>query len=344
MLFNHSSTTIDHQQQAIWRQAALSTDQADPFCCTPEWQLSFHQAFCPEQPLLLSCANQSILAFAEHSSAEETTILAPIEAHWLFGSPLLGPYAVELLAEQLAGLEKHYKTTFPKIVISGIRPGSNLPQQLFKVLGNYFDFYLHSSGVQGAASLHHGLDGFLSRRSANHRRKLKKQTRKAKERDIYFERICPTSADQASQIYARMIAVELKSWKGIGKCGMAEPPAREFYHVLLQQLAKKGSGHVIFARHEEMDIGFIFGGLAGQIYRGQQFSYDQAWQEYSIGNLLQVEEVKWLCQQGARRYDLGPVSGPKMAYKKHWAELNFTMENWLLIRKCDYQPNSVRVK
>jgi CelD/BcsL family acetyltransferase involved in cellulose biosynthesis len=130
-----------------------------------------------------------------------------------------------------------------------------------------------------------------------------------------------------------MIKVELASWKGFGKCGMAEPGSKEFYDFMIKRLSMTRSGRVIFAQHEGKDIGFIFGGLAGRIYRGQQFSYDDKWKDYSIGNLMQLEKINWLCEEGIKRYDMGPVSGPKMGYKTHWTEKRSEIQAWLFVRR-----------
>lgn len=129
-----------------------------------------------------------------------------------------------------------------------------------------------------------------------------------------------------------MLAVEKQSWKGIGHCGMAEPPSSRFYSILLAALARTGDARVIFARHEDQDIGFIFGGMAGNIYRGQQFSFADSWRSFSIGNLLQQEKIRWLCEDGALRYDMGPISGPRMGYKSHWTESTVTLHTLLLRR------------
>ena len=117
-----------------------------------------------------------------------------------------------------------------------------------------------------------------------------------------------------------MLAVEHASWKGISECGMAESPSREFYGLLLQRLAQSGSGRVILARRDQRDIGFIFGGMCGPIYRGQQFSYAEDWAHASLGNVLQYEQVRWLAEEGAERYDMGP----QMPYKRHWTEIEQT--------------------
>jgi len=114
---------------------------------------------------------------------------------------------------------------------------------------------------------------------------------------------------------------------------MAEPPAKEFYAVLLRRLSGLCGSRVIMASHEGKDIGFIFGGMAGTIYRGQQFSYDAQWKKYSLGNVLQQEKIRWLCEEGTTRYDMGPIVGPRMEYKHHWAEMQIASQAWLLIRK-----------
>ena len=90
-----------------------------------------------------------------------------------------------------------------------------------------------------------------------------------------------------------------------------------------------GGARVIIARHSERDIGFIFGGVTNGIYRGQQFSFADAWRKASIGNLLQLEQIRWLCEEGATRYDMGPM----MDYKRHWTEQRFRIEARFMIPK-----------
>ena len=329
-LYSQNSLPDHH---IVWEKKAISTKQADPFCSTPAWQMAFHDAFSPARRLLIESSSNSLIAFAEYIASPEEVFLTPVEVNWCFGCPLLGKEAVYLLEETLSKIKKRYTQTPSKILISGIRPGGVLAHRLIQSFAPRFDIYLYSSSIQGSASLKDGMDGFLSRRSGNHRKKLKKQTRRASEMDIKFERVSPTSNSEAEATYSRIIQVELASWKGIGKCGMAEPGSKEFYNSMLKRLSMSGDGRVIFARHEDKDIGFIFGGLAGKIYRGQQFSYDEKWKDYSIGNLMQVEKIKWLCEEGIKRYDMGPVSGPKMEYKTHWTEKQAHIQTWLFIQR-----------
>ena len=209
-------------------------------------------------------------------------------------------------------------------------PGSRRARELYACCESLFTIYLAGECIQAGASLEGGLDGFLSRRSANLRSKWRKSFRRAADRGVTFERSCPTDTAGADAVYARMLAVEQRSWKGVGHCGMTESPAREFYADMIRRLAAQGTARVMFARHEGQDIGFMFGGMLGPCYRGQQFSYDAAWKDLSIGNLLQVEQIRWLCEEGAVRYDMGTASGEPMAYKLHWTEAHPTSQTWFL--------------
>jgi CelD/BcsL family acetyltransferase involved in cellulose biosynthesis len=82
-------------------------------------------------------------------------------------------------------------------------------------------------------------------------------------------------------------------------------------------MCRNGISRAVFAQHEGRDIGFVMGGVDGVHYRGQQFSYLEEWAQFSVGNLLQWEQIQWLCAEGIARYDMGSV----LEYKTHWAEI-----------------------
>jgi CelD/BcsL family acetyltransferase involved in cellulose biosynthesis len=87
------------------------------------------------------------------------------------------------------------------------------------------------------------------------------------------------------------------------------------------------------ARYNEKDIGYIFGGLIGDIYRGLQFSYDNQWKDLSIGNLMQYEKIKWLCEEKIIRYDMGSLLGEAMGYKASWTEERIPFQCWKFKKK-----------
>jgi CelD/BcsL family acetyltransferase involved in cellulose biosynthesis len=123
-----------------------------------------------------------------------------------------------------------------------------------------------------------------------------------------------------------MLAVERTSWKGLEDNGITDPQSTRFYRALSRRLTVAAAGRVVFACVDGRDVGFIFGGVADGVYRGQQFSYADDWHEASIGNLLQQEQIRWLEEDGILRYDMGPM----MDYKRHWTEREITMHVLLL--------------
>ena len=323
---------FDHLRDT-WTRAAISTKQADPFCSAPIWQLAFHEAFSPMRRLLVESASDSLICFAEKTFSPDNIYLTPIEASWFFGCPLLGKHSVDLLGAAMEFLATEYAPYFPKILVSGIRPKGLLVGRILEKFRKDFNIYLHSVGMQCAASLKGGIDGYLSHRSGNFRSKLKKARKRAADSGVYFERVLPHSMEEASAIYARILTVEAISWKGIQACGMAESPSKEFYAAMIRRLAQRAQARVIMAKCDGKDIGFIFGGLAGNIYRGQQFSYAAEWKDFSIGNLLQFEQIQWLCEEKIARYDMGPIVGPKMDYKEHWTEIRIPFHCILLKKR-----------
>ena len=309
----------------LWNKLGTNTAQRDPFCCLPAWQLAFNESRDPQSQIFIRQSSDSLIAFSQKSIYPRVRrphdhYLKSIEHSWCFGSNVLGPNGAELLHDSLIDLEQLYWRGLPPIMVSVIAPQGATYKALKKYFPKNFTFHRYRSDTQCGASLRGGVDGYYSRRSANHRKKTRQQLRRAREAGVVYERHCPRSIEEADEIYNRMLAVELASWKGIHDCGMAEPISKFFYDAMLKRLVGSGDARIIMALHEGRDIGFIFGSMAGQIYRGQQFSFDDSWSHASIGNVLQTEQIKWLCEEGAIRYDMGPRFGPAMDYKKHWTE------------------------
>ena len=179
-----------------WTKTALSTNQPDPFCCTPTWQLTFHDAFSPQRRLFIEQSSQGVMAFAEHRPSPELIFLTPIEPHWFFGCPLLGKYAVDMLSHALSFLADMYKPHFPTLCISGIRPQGTLARTLKINLGKDFDFVLHSTGVQCTASLAGCADGYTTSRSPHCVSTLKKALRQARAPSVTFPPVYPIISTQ----------------------------------------------------------------------------------------------------------------------------------------------------
>ena len=310
-----------------WNGLALAGNEADPFCCGPCWNLAYHHVVNRGRRLFFEASSSGAILFGEHFNSSGERMLVPVEDSWLYCKPLLGPEAPYLLAGVMRELQEGENSV---IFASGIRPGSADARNLYRRFSGEYEFYRNHFDVQRSASLAGGLEGWLSRRSANTRANLRKAASRARRQGILFERLRPGPEDY-ERVYERMLAIEAGSWKGIGKCGMLEQPSCDLYRTMLGMLAARGSGLVIFATLDGEDAGFIFGGLHGPFYRGQQFSYAEKFSRYSIGNLLQLAKIAWLAELGCKRYDMGPATGPRMEYKGRWTELQQEFQTWIMV-------------
>jgi len=48
---------------------------------------------------------------------------------------------------------------------------------------------------------------------------------------------------------------------------------------------------------------------------------------------MQFEQLKWLCEEKAVRYDMGPIVGQAMEYKAHWTEKRIPFQCWRLEKR-----------
>jgi CelD/BcsL family acetyltransferase involved in cellulose biosynthesis len=309
---------------STWNRLAARTLQGDPFCCRSEWPLSIQQAFFPKRPLHLRESGSGFLALAERRYRGLGPTLEPLDSLWLFGSPLIGPGAPDLLEAFLA--ERASQGLSANLVLSGVLPDQPLRERILRSFHARYEIYRARTVVVCSASLEGGLEGFLARRSALFRKRLRQAARRAGERGLRFERVSARSPSQSDATFRRMLAVERTSWKGLEDNGITDPQSTRFYRALSRRLTVAAAGRVVFACVDGRDVGFIFGGVADGVYRGQQFSYADDWHEASIGNLLQQEQIRWLEEDGILRYDMGPM----MDYKRHWTEREITMHVLLL--------------
>jgi CelD/BcsL family acetyltransferase involved in cellulose biosynthesis len=319
-----STAAAQDRPDSPWNRAAMAVEHGDPLCCRTEWQLSALETMHAAHPTAIHVGGNAVLAFAWLPSAEFGRILGPCEASWCYGCPLLGHGAVDLLVSWLDALARRGRR--PAVAVTGLAPGSPTLRAV-EALPDHDCFEAGEEREQCSASLAGGLDGYLSRRTPHFRRHVRQQQRRARELGVALERVAPADAAAAAAAYARMLAVEARSWKGRDGCGMDCEPARAFYGRMLARLAAGGNARAVFAVRDGVDLGYLFGGCVDGVFRGQQFSYDQAWAHASLGNVMQLEQLAWLAEAGARRYDLGPM----MPYKARWAEQRVLLQMRLLV-------------
>jgi hypothetical protein len=301
---------------SLLNQLAQNSGLADPMCSRSEWLLAYHNVFAPQRTVRLRTAGESLLFLAHVDHPLIGPLLEPLESHWFFPSPLLGPDSVHLLESLLQ--EPEARRSRPSLAISGLEWGSSQFVALTLLLRRHYEIGFLEPTLFRSASLEGGTDGYLSRRSGKFRGNLRKALQKARDAGIEFVRAPQCVSDDAAlELYGRMLAVEDSSWKGRQQCGISQEPFRSFYGDVFRRMSRNGAARAIFARRDGVDVGFVMGGVDGVHYRGQQFSYVSELAQLSIGNLLQWSQIEWLCEEGIARYDMGSV----LDYKLHWTEL-----------------------
>jgi hypothetical protein len=301
---------LDRESDRFDAHVQRSAD-LDAFCSSTDWTLPAALALMPgREPWLRRGVNGYV---ALMRSSQQPRILEPLEAMWGLACPVVGE-DVRGLANELA-MELAERASGDALVLCGLYPKSPRFVALAQALSPRYRLGFGPTCTRYCASLEGGLDGFLSRRSANFRLSIKRAHRRAKERGLTFER-CAVETDGADEVYARVLAIEARSWKGMSGVGFAHSEMLGFYRLMLRRLARRGALRLWFARHEGIDVAYILGGLMGDTYRGLQFSFAQGWEDCSLGNLCQYHQIAALADEGVRAYDLGA----EVEYKRRWGE------------------------
>lgn len=294
---------------------AVSTcDLPDRFCTSTDWIIPAQRAFAAEAESWVFRGSAGWAPLMKLQTPLGRT-LVPLEASWGLTSPFVGQDQGQLVDEVVDWLMPQ-RTSWDSLFLCGLVSGGPAFTQVVRRLMRYFRLGLGSTTVRCVASLDDGLDGFLSRRKRTFRKSLRQSQRKADRMGIVFEHIQPTTPQAALEAFERVLAVESNSWKGREGHGITLPSMQTFYREMVTRLAVKESFRVTFARHEGRDIGFVFGGIFAGTYRGLQISFAHDYGAVGLGNLLQLQTVTKLCEEGCQHYDLGTL----MDYKKSWAE------------------------
>jgi len=303
--------------------AVMRTADIDYFCSSSDWVIPAHVGLMPERTPWIRRDERGYVAMAIGEGPEGERLLQPLEACWGLGSPFVGDDPQALVWNFMEEcLDK--RDAWDGILITGIRQDSLLFKLLVTAFGAAagFRIYLGPPTQRFAASLRGGVDGFLSRRSRNFRRALRRAQKRIQDSDVEFITIDNHGQNAADldALYDRILRVEERSWKGMSATGLESEPMRAFYRDMLPRIYHRGAMRLIFARRPgpdgPEDIGYVLGAVLNNSYRGLQFSFDARFRELSVGNLLQYQQIAHLCDEGIEEYDLGTEA----MYKERWAE------------------------
>jgi hypothetical protein len=303
----------------------VRTPAIDRFCSSSAWILAATAALMPPRAPFSFKGEFGYFAAMRGVHPAGFPYVEPVELAWGLASPLIGTDPVGLVDEVVPLLAN--RRDWQLAIFAGLTVTGPQRRALDATLPARWERRRGQPTIRHVASLEGGIDGFLSRRSRELRKTLRKSTRAAREAGLSFEAV-RVGEREAGALYDRIQAVEARSWKSREGVGIHAGPMRGFYGAMLPRLCALGQQRTIFARFGNRDVGYILGAVMAGEYRGLQFSYDENLARYGIGGLLQYEQVLALCDEGIARYDLGT----EMDYKRRWAEDIMETEMLVLVR------------
>lgn len=298
----------------------------DPFCCRLDWLVPFREAFCPNRPLAIVRDDENFLLLGLVRTPDGQYYYTSMENLWGFPSALIGPRSPVLLKQALADGVLPF-ADHAHVLLLGLPMDHRFLEQVADAADTAHRLSMYPPTLRCVASLAGGLDGFLSRRSARFRAALRRSQRQTEAAGIVFRYISALTPTALQQCWKTAIEpVERRSWKGLCCEGIDRDPMRSFYLGILGRIGPSGQLRLIVAERDGTPVGYIFGASARGRYRGLQFSFDQDVARLSLGNVLQIRMIEWVCSQKCRTYDLGMV----VDYKKRWAETMHATANLML--------------
>ena len=304
-----------------WDAAVARDPAVDPFCSRSAWQLSFHEAFAPARSLWLAREGDDQVVLAR-SEDERGAVFEPLENMWQLGSPLIGAGAAALLARSLPECVR-------ALALTGLPMDRGRLAPLLKAVRGRYEIRVFTPTTRFAASLEGGMEGWLGRRSRPFRRSLRAAERRVAGEGVSLVFVDVAGCQQIDALYARVLEVERRSWKGRQGIGAEKGAMSRFYRAIWPRLVERGELRLLFAERDGETLGYLHGGLVGDHFRGLQLSFGEEVRRLGLGNVLQLRMLERLYREGARSYDLGGRS----AYKGHWAERGLTTFGLLLIRR-----------
>lgn len=298
-------------ESAAFDAMVAATPEIDHYCSASDWILPAHTAFAPHQAPFIWRTEHGYLPFA--LERQDQRVLMPLELAWGFPSPIIAERP-EALVVDLTMLLGEQRRTWDLAAIGGIVPDSRAFRALIAQLGPRYRLLRGESTRRYRASLAGGVDGWLSRRSRDFRKGLRRSRAKADAMGLSFERV-PSGAS-AEAAYERLLDVDRRSWKGLEGSGLSSPQMATHYRLMSARLQRRDALRLWFARHDGRDVGYILGGLFAGTYRGLQFAYDDDYGAVGLGNLMQLVTIEAVAQEGVTLYDLGS----DVEYKARWGE------------------------
>jgi hypothetical protein len=313
------STEFQHQAQT-YNGAVAAFAGIDPYCSRTDWMLPFHASFTPGAPLHIWQEYESFIVLAQGLPAEKM-LFSSVDSMWGFATALVGGQSPRMLGSICrTSLRQGH------IILYGLPNDRGFLDAVASQTTATHRAFLLNPVSRCVASLQGGLEGFLSRRSSKFRVNARRAVKLVADAGVLFRCIDRAPADTMMSLYMELLAIESRSWKGQSGEGADQPPMKDFYRYMFERIGPAGLLRVIVAELDGRQIGYLHGAVVNGRFRGLQFSFDDRYRSLSLGNVLQLKMLEWLCREQAELYDLGMA----VPYKKKWAELEHQTQTMYL--------------
>ncbi len=307
---------LQEYDDAVDQTGALGTDlspEIDVACSSSDWLLPSMAVWAVDREPWIRRSDAGFIVLTRSDDADGATVLLPPDSMWGFASPIIGGQP-ELLVDQL-GEALLEDPSWDLVLLTGLAPDGLVETAVRSRLQDRFTLYAGPTMTRCRIDI----PSFRDHETSKQRRERRRIANRCAEQGVD---IIDPLADQdptLQDIFARIVDVEARSWKGLEGSGIIEPTLQGFYRRMLDRVGIDRL-RVLFARVDGEDVGYILGHMRGQEYRGLQISYAASHRHLSLGSLLQSAEIERSERTGIRSYDLGM----DMAYKQRWSTHGFT--------------------
>lgn len=315
-------------EAAAFDALAATTMGIDGFCSSTCWTLPALRAFQPNASPFVWRDAHGWAAFALGESPSVGRYLLPLEAAWGLACPVVSDMPETSMADVAHALERTTEV-WNVALIAALEVGSRTWRAAIRAMAPRFRVGVTEETVTHVSSLEGGLDGFLGRRTRKFRANLRNAERRAASVGISFQRVRLDDPEQVDAWYGDVLAIEQASWKSLEGNGADTEPMRGFTRNVLRRSAAREGCRMIIARRGEDDVGYLHGAMYRGRFRGLQMSFDARCTDLGLGNLLQMNMIRWACEDGLALYDLGS----DLDYKRRWAERQIERRGLVLTRK-----------
>lgn len=309
-----------------WNKLAGQTSNIDHFCSSFAWIEPSFRVFNKGTHLFISEIEKNALILCQGINHKIGRYYIPLESSWELASPFLGKNVEQKICALLAPF---FHMKWDVIYLSGLPFGSSFLLRIKKCVSKIKNISIRNGKLthRFIASLEDGIEGFYARRSRKFRRNMRKN--KEKTSDIRFQIYKINSSFEMLSYFNRAVDIEKRSWKGLKIDGIISPRMNLFSKRVLLHAANQMSACGIIAFDGTKEVGFLYGALFKNIFRGLQMSYDNNYRDLGLGNMLQHKMIEYLANNQIKAYDLGS----EIPYKTRWAEIKLTTQSILIRRR-----------